>query len=236
MSRRTKIGAVAGGYVLALVAARVAAWLYDLRVSALPYDTSGGMYAFGQMSAALSAFLLVACRRRRSRCGSCGAPACGRRSQRCRSRSWARPCSRCSRPGEVEAGIPTTRATTCWTTWRTGAFSRTRLFREDPAGFNRDRRGFVGATGGKRSRLLAGGEAGWVSCAVALDGRHIEKDTGAAGARRTAVTRTPKRCALPGCAPASRSLRPWRSSPRSPTRSLARASAGPRCRLARRCS
>jgi hypothetical protein len=60
MSRRTRIGAVAGGYALALVAARVAAWLYDLRVSALRYDTSGGMYAFGQLSAALSAFLVVA--------------------------------------------------------------------------------------------------------------------------------------------------------------------------------
>jgi hypothetical protein len=59
MSHR-KIGAVAAGYALALVAARVAAWMYDSRVSALPYDTSGGMYAFGQMSAALSAFLVVA--------------------------------------------------------------------------------------------------------------------------------------------------------------------------------
>jgi hypothetical protein len=38
----------------------VAAWLYDARVSALPYDTSGGMYAAGESLAALGVFLPAA--------------------------------------------------------------------------------------------------------------------------------------------------------------------------------
>lgn len=44
----------------AVLAAIVASWLYDLRVAALPYDTSGGMYAGGQMITALGAFLAIA--------------------------------------------------------------------------------------------------------------------------------------------------------------------------------
>jgi hypothetical protein len=34
--------------------------LYNVRVSALPYDTSGGMYAAGEAMSGLSAFLVVA--------------------------------------------------------------------------------------------------------------------------------------------------------------------------------
>jgi hypothetical protein len=60
MSRWAKVGAVLGGYLLAFAAAAVAAWRYDVRVSSLPYDTSGGMYAAGQAMAALAAFLVVA--------------------------------------------------------------------------------------------------------------------------------------------------------------------------------
>ena len=60
MARRTKIALVLAGYGLAVVAAIVAGWLYDLRVSKLPYDTSGGMYAGGQLLQSLAAFLLVA--------------------------------------------------------------------------------------------------------------------------------------------------------------------------------
>jgi len=60
MSRRTKIALVLAGYLLAVVAAVVAGWLYDLRVAGLPYDTSGGMYAGGQMLQSLAAFLVVA--------------------------------------------------------------------------------------------------------------------------------------------------------------------------------
>jgi len=60
MARRTKIALVLAGYALAVVAAFVAGWLYDLRVSKLPYDTSGGMYAGGQLLQSLAAFLVVA--------------------------------------------------------------------------------------------------------------------------------------------------------------------------------
>ena len=60
MSRRTKIAVVFAGYGLAVVAAVVAGWLYDLRVTGLPYDTSGGMYAGGQLLQSLGAFLVVA--------------------------------------------------------------------------------------------------------------------------------------------------------------------------------
>lgn len=60
MKRWSKLGMVLGGYVLAVVAAAVTGWAYDARLRALPYDTSGGMYAGGQMLAALAAFLVVA--------------------------------------------------------------------------------------------------------------------------------------------------------------------------------
>jgi hypothetical protein len=55
-----KTGWVLAGYAAAVVAAIVAAWLYDVRVSALPEDTSGGMYAGGQMLTSLAVFLVVA--------------------------------------------------------------------------------------------------------------------------------------------------------------------------------
>jgi hypothetical protein len=55
-----KVCLVLGGYAAAVVAGSVAAWLYDVRVSALPIDTSGGMYAAGQMMSSLAAFLGVA--------------------------------------------------------------------------------------------------------------------------------------------------------------------------------
>jgi len=60
MSRGAKAGLVFGGYVLALVAGGVASYLYDLRMSAMPYDTSGGMYAAGEFMTGFGAFLLVA--------------------------------------------------------------------------------------------------------------------------------------------------------------------------------
>ena len=60
MTRWAKIGLVAGGYLLAIGAGAVAGHLYDMRVSALPYDTSGGMYAGGEAMAGLGAFLAVA--------------------------------------------------------------------------------------------------------------------------------------------------------------------------------
>ena len=60
MGRFGRVGVLIGGYVLAIVAAAVAAWLYDVRVGARPYDTSGGMYAGGQMLQSLAVFLLVA--------------------------------------------------------------------------------------------------------------------------------------------------------------------------------
>ena len=59
MSRSAKVGLVVGGYVAAILAGGVAAWLYDVRVAALPYDTSGGMYAAGQMMSSVAAFLVV---------------------------------------------------------------------------------------------------------------------------------------------------------------------------------
>jgi len=60
MVRHAKIALVLAGYGLAVVAAIVAGWLYDLRVAGLPYDTSGGMYAGGQLLQTLGAFLAVA--------------------------------------------------------------------------------------------------------------------------------------------------------------------------------
>ena len=60
MSHWKKTSMVISGYMAAVLAAIVAGWLYDIRVSALPYDTSGGMYAGGQMLTALAAFFTVA--------------------------------------------------------------------------------------------------------------------------------------------------------------------------------
>jgi hypothetical protein len=51
---------VLGGYVAAVCAAVIAAWVYDAHVRSLPYDTSGGMYAGGQLMASVAAFLVVA--------------------------------------------------------------------------------------------------------------------------------------------------------------------------------
>lgn len=60
MKRSAKVGLVLGGYVAAIVAGGVASALYNARVAALPFDTSGGMYAFGELSSSLAAFLVVA--------------------------------------------------------------------------------------------------------------------------------------------------------------------------------
>ena len=60
MGRLEKVLLVGGGYATAIVAWIVGAWLYNVRVSALPYDTSGGMYAFGELTSSLAAFLVVA--------------------------------------------------------------------------------------------------------------------------------------------------------------------------------
>jgi hypothetical protein len=51
---------VVGGYVLAVVAAAAAGWLYDWHVARLPEDTSGGMYAGGQLLTMLAVFCVVA--------------------------------------------------------------------------------------------------------------------------------------------------------------------------------
>src|SRR5215470_2971673 len=60
MNRTAKVGIVIAGYVAALAAGGVAGHLYNVRLAAQPYDTSGGMYAAGEMMAALAAFLPVA--------------------------------------------------------------------------------------------------------------------------------------------------------------------------------
>jgi hypothetical protein len=60
MSRGRKIAVVCGGYALALAAGALAGWAHDARLSAMPYDTSGGMYAGGVLLAELGAFLAVA--------------------------------------------------------------------------------------------------------------------------------------------------------------------------------
>ena len=60
MGHWKKTSLVISGYMAAVLAAIVAGWFYDVRVSALPYDTSGGMYAGGQLITALGAFLAVA--------------------------------------------------------------------------------------------------------------------------------------------------------------------------------
>ena len=55
-----KFALVCVGYVLAFVAAGVAGFVYNARVSALPYDTSGGMYAGGELLFSMAVFLAVA--------------------------------------------------------------------------------------------------------------------------------------------------------------------------------
>lgn len=60
MGRATKWSIVIGGYAAAVAAGAVAAWWYDARMAAMPYDTSGGMYAAGESMASLGAFLVVA--------------------------------------------------------------------------------------------------------------------------------------------------------------------------------
>jgi hypothetical protein len=60
MSRTTQIAVVLAGYAAAIGAAALAAWAYNRRVASFPYDTSGGMYAGGEMMASLAAFLCVA--------------------------------------------------------------------------------------------------------------------------------------------------------------------------------
>lgn len=55
-----RVAAVAGGYLLACAAAWTAGWIYDARMAAMPYDTSGGMYAAGQALAALGVFFVAA--------------------------------------------------------------------------------------------------------------------------------------------------------------------------------
>jgi hypothetical protein len=60
MSRGARVGIVCVGYLLAFVAGGVAGHLYNVRVSALPYDTSGGMFAAGEFMSELAAFLVVA--------------------------------------------------------------------------------------------------------------------------------------------------------------------------------
>lgn len=60
MGRARQAGLVIGGYVAAFGGAALAGWAYDVRVSSLPYDTSGGMYAGGQLLQELGVFLLVA--------------------------------------------------------------------------------------------------------------------------------------------------------------------------------
>lgn len=60
MSRAKKIGLVFGGYLLAMLVSSLAVWAYEVRVAALPYDTSGGMYAGGSMLTGLGVFLAAA--------------------------------------------------------------------------------------------------------------------------------------------------------------------------------
>jgi hypothetical protein len=60
MGRFGKAGVVIAGYAAAVGAGALAAWLYDVQMAAMPYDTSGGMYAGGQILQSLAAFLVVA--------------------------------------------------------------------------------------------------------------------------------------------------------------------------------
>jgi hypothetical protein len=60
LSVPVQIAVVAAGYVAAAAAAVVAERLYDAAMAAMPYDTSGGMFAGGSLLTALGAFLVVA--------------------------------------------------------------------------------------------------------------------------------------------------------------------------------
>ncbi len=60
MNPRLKAGIVCLGYLLALGAGAAASHLYNARMAAMPYDTSGGMYAAGDFMTALGTFLVVA--------------------------------------------------------------------------------------------------------------------------------------------------------------------------------
>ena len=60
VGRSQQVAVVVAGYAAAFGAAIVAAHLYNARVAALPYDTSGGMYAAGETMSSLGAFLVVA--------------------------------------------------------------------------------------------------------------------------------------------------------------------------------
>ena len=60
MTHHRRVAIVVLGYVLALAASVAVGWVYDLQMSAMPYDTSGGMYAGGQWMLALGVFLVVA--------------------------------------------------------------------------------------------------------------------------------------------------------------------------------
>mgnify|MGYP003577884700 CR=1 FL=1 len=60
MGRVAKWSIVIGGYLAAVVAAALAGWLYNKHLETLPYDTSGGMYAGGEMLNSLAVFLVVA--------------------------------------------------------------------------------------------------------------------------------------------------------------------------------
>jgi len=51
---------VCAGYLVAIAAAGVAGHLYDARLAKLPYDTSGGMYAGGELLFVLAVFLGIA--------------------------------------------------------------------------------------------------------------------------------------------------------------------------------
>jgi hypothetical protein len=60
MKPRTKLAIVAAGYGLAFAAARAAGWAYNVRVAQLPDDTSGGMYAGGELLCELATFFAAA--------------------------------------------------------------------------------------------------------------------------------------------------------------------------------
>jgi hypothetical protein len=60
MGRWVKTGIVLAGYAAAFAAGGWAGWAYDRRMAAMPYDTSGGMYAGGEMMTVLGVFLPVA--------------------------------------------------------------------------------------------------------------------------------------------------------------------------------
>src|SRR5262245_1945344 len=60
MKAMTKVGMVAAGYVAAVAAGGVAGVLYNARMAVQPYDTSGGMYAGGELLTELAAFLPIA--------------------------------------------------------------------------------------------------------------------------------------------------------------------------------